>query len=226
MPDDVRVRTVMVGMDESDSARAALRQVFDVFAGRPRPRLVLVHVLVQRVPPHLEYVDPSMVWDTAGLGPVLGDEDREIINKQKADAAERMRAVFDSIPHDWPADRFDIQIVEGGFSRATIAEILTYQAREEKADIIVVGRTTHGAFHDAFIKSTAARLVRACKATTIWVVGTSPDDHDCDECVSPDSSLQKTSRGAPGCARPDCVNSWVWRPGEWWVSCWATVVAF
>lgn len=163
---------VLVGVDDSDSATAAVAHVLRVFPGPERPQLVLVHVLVQKIPPHLEFIDPSMVWDGAGLPTALQTETAEHVARDKQAAAERVREIFRDLDGGrWPEERLTITVVEGGFTRAAIAEVLTFQAREVNADIVVVGRTHHGALHDALIKSTGQRLVQACKATAAWVVG-------------------------------------------------------
>ncbi|GEM_PF-4740786 len=168
---------VLIGVDESESARAAIAHVASVFAGPDKPHLTLLNVLVQAIPSSVEFVDPSMIWDGAGLPPSLATESAEEVAAHKDAARDRARSVFRSVTGDsWPHDRVEITIVEGGFSRATIAEIVTYHARETNADVVVVGRSKHGALHDALIKSTGERLVHACKAIAVWVVasGDSP----------------------------------------------------
>lgn len=167
---------VLIGLDDSDSARAAVGHVVQVFAGPDKPRLTLLHVLVQAIPASVEFVDPSMIWDGAGLPQAMGTESAEQIAQNKQAAATRVRELFRSVAGgDWPENRLTVTIVEGGFSRATIAEVVTYHAREGKADIVVVGRSKHGALHDALIKSTGERLVHTCKGTAVWVVGTGTD---------------------------------------------------
>lgn len=163
---------VLIGLDDSDSARAAVAHVAHVFAGPEKPQLTLLHVLVQAIPASVEFVDPSMIWDGAGLPQALDAESAEQIAQNKHAAVTRMRELFRSVAGgEWPESRLTVSVVEGGFSRATIAEVVTYHAREGKADIVVVGRSNHGALHDALIKSTGERLVHACKGTAVWVVG-------------------------------------------------------
>lgn len=172
MADSLASLKVLIGVDDSDSARAAVSHVLRVFPGPDRPRLTLVHVLVQKIPPHLEFIDPSMVWDGAGLPTALQTETAEQVARDKQVAAARVREIFRDLEGGrWPEERLTVIVVEGGFTRAAIAEVLTYQARETGADVVVVGRTHHGALHDALIKSTGQRLVQACKATAAWVVG-------------------------------------------------------
>ncbi|MCC6906423.1 MAG: universal stress protein [Phycisphaerales bacterium] len=170
MADSASLR-ILVGVDDSDSARAAMAHVAAVFPGANKPQLTLLHVLVQAIPPSIEFVDPSMIWDGAGLPPALATETAEQIASQKEAARQRVQRLFDEIvPGNWPADRLEVLVVEGGFTRAAIAEIITYQAKQSSADVVVVGRTRHGALHEALIKSTGERLVHACKATAVWVV--------------------------------------------------------
>ena len=167
---------VLIGVDESESAKAAIAHVIKVFSGADKPRLTLLHVLVQAIPPSVEFIDPSMIWDGAGLPPALATETAEQVAQNKARARDRIVGVFKSMQGDtWPSDRLSITVVEGGFTRATIAEIVTYHARESKADIVVVGRAKHGALHDALIRSTGERLVHTCKGTAVWVVGACED---------------------------------------------------
>ncbi len=161
---------VLIGVDDSTSARAAVAHVAHIFAGSEKPRLTLLHVLVQAIPASVEFVDPSMIWDGAGLPPTMATETAEQIAQSKQAAGKRVRELFRSVAgNDWPENRLTISVVEGGFSRATIAEVITHHAREGGADIVVVGRSRHGALHDALIRSTGERLVHACKATAVWV---------------------------------------------------------
>ncbi len=164
---------VLIGVDDSDSSRAAIAHVAGVFAGPDKPHLILLNVLVQAIPSSVEFVDPSMIWDGAGLPSALATETVEEVARRKDAARARVREVFHAVAGDsWPRDQVEIMIVEGGFTRATIAEIVTYYACETSADVVVVGRSKHGALHDALIKSTGERLVHACKATAVWVVAT------------------------------------------------------
>lgn len=168
---------VLVGVDESDSARAAIAHVTRVFADSAKPRLTLLHVLVQAIPPSVEFIDPSMIWDGAGLPPTLSTETAEQLAQNKRTARERIEALFRAMAGDqWADAHVEVAVVEGGFTRAAIAEIVTYQARETQADIVVVGRSRHGALHDALIRSTGERLVHACKATAVWVVGSCAEE--------------------------------------------------
>ena len=170
---------VLIGVDISDSARAAVAHVAQVFAGSDKPRLTLLHVLAQAIPPSIEFVDPSMIWDGAGLPATMATETVEQIAHNKQVAAKRVRDLFRAVAgSDWPESRLTVTVVEGGFTRATIAEVVTYHAHETKADIVVVGRSKHGALHDALIKSTGGRLVHACKGTAVWVVGVGTEAHE------------------------------------------------
>jgi nucleotide-binding universal stress UspA family protein len=80
----------------------------------------------------------------------------------------------------WPGDRIDRRAVPGGFSKAVIADVIAYTAREEKARVVVVGRTRHGRLHEALLKSMGERLTHYLPGTTVWVVGT-PDEADSGE---------------------------------------------
>lgn len=172
MPESVASLKVLVGLDDSDSARAAVAHVLKVFAAGQKPQLHLLHVLVQKIPPHLEFIDPSMIWDGAGLPSALATQTAEQVAQEKETAHKHVVKLFEQLGGGaWPQDRLTITVLEGGYTRAAIAEILTYHAREIDADIVVVGRTHHGALHDAFIRSTGERLVHACKGTAAWVVG-------------------------------------------------------
>jgi len=177
MAESVATLKVLVGLDDSGSARAAVSHVLRVFGGAEKPQLNLLHVLVQKIPAHLEFIDPSMIWDGAGLPSALATETAEQIAQEKEAANKRVGELFDDLGgSDWPRNRLTITVLEGGFTRAAIAEILTWHAREINADIVVVGRTHHGALHDAFIRSTGERLVHACKGTAAWVVGAAGRD--------------------------------------------------
>jgi len=162
---------VLIGVDDSTSARAAVAHVAHIFAGSQKPRLTLLHVLAQAIPASVEFVDPSMIWDGAGLPQSMATDSAEQIAQSKQAAGTRLRELFRSVAgNDWPETHLTVTVVEGGFSRAAIAEVITFHAREGGADIVVVGRSRHGAFHDALIKSTGERLVHACKGTAVWVV--------------------------------------------------------
>lgn len=165
--------TVLVGIDDSASANCALAKVFEVFANAsPKPQLLLLHVLVQKIPPHLEYIDPTMVWDGAVLPVALQSQTTEELARVIERTKTHYQAWVDrAVAAGWPTDRASFDAVEGGFTRAAIAEILAYQARERGATLIVVGRTHHGALHDALIRSTGERLVHYAKGLTVWIVG-------------------------------------------------------
>lgn len=173
---DRGISRILIGVDESDSTHLAIEHVLEVFsAAETKPSILLLHILEQPLPTGIEFVDPTMVWEAGGLTARTPAIDAEGIAAQKKTAEQRVRPLVQSfLDAGWSESDVTCRVVEGGYSRAAVAELLAFEARENTVDIVVIGRTRHGKLHEALIKSTGQRLVNQLRRITIWVVGGPP----------------------------------------------------
>jgi len=172
--------TMMVGADASEPSCYAVNHINRVFAGIPgedRPRLILFRVIEQALAPGAEFGEPTFAWEAGGVSgitPPVSDTDFKEMEKavlQEMNPIEKML-----VEGGWSADRMTRKAVPGGFSKALIADVIAYHAREEKARVVVVGRTRHGRLHEAILKSIGERLTHYLPGITVWVVGSCEDE--------------------------------------------------
>jgi len=174
--------TLLVGADLTEPTRNAIHHVNAVFEGCPadeRPRVVLFTVVEQAIAPGAEFGEPSFAWDAGGVSgmtPPVDDAEMERIEQSalaKLDPLERMLTEA-----GWSAERIERRAAPGGFSKALIADVIAYHARENDARIVVVGRTRHGRLHEALLKSIGERLTHYLPGITVWVVGTPEHENE------------------------------------------------
>jgi len=172
--------TMIVGADDTEPTRSALNHINRVFAGIPgddRPELILFRVIEQSLAPGAEFGEPTFAWEAGGVSgitpPLTGDDFHEI----EQTAIKEMDSLERILVHGgWSPTRIKRKAAPGGFSKALIADAIAYHAKEEKARVVVVGRTRHGRLHEAILKSIGERLTHYLPGVSVWVVGSCESD--------------------------------------------------
>ena len=164
---------VVVGVDRHEHTRIALDRLTEVFAGPQWPLAILLHIIEHDVV--AEASVSSLAGEGVGLPVSAVALTPEEIEELKRRDLGRMEPLVEYLAgRGWPKDRIECRVRLGGSSKSVIADELSEEAREAKADIVVVGRTRHGKLWEAFLKSTGERLVHYCPGLTVWVVGHAP----------------------------------------------------
>ena len=151
--------------------------MFEGLGADDRPRVVLFKVIEQALAPGAEFGEPTFAWEAGGVSgvtPPVADEDFAQIERAAMRELDQVEKLL--VEAGWSADRIERKVAPGGFSKALIADVIAYHAREEKARVVVVGRTRHGRLHEALLKSIGERLTHYLPGITVWVVGSSEDD--------------------------------------------------
>ncbi len=164
--------TILIGVDESEPTLAAIRFVTGHFTGTPRPQVSLVHVLA---------LPAVTVMDYSGGGPAFAGAmmpgvPSEMFGSNDLQAAARASlARMDPLVTElqragWSESQVLRRVLAGGVTKAAIADAHVEQAQRDRADVVVVGRTRHGALHDTLMRSTGEKLVHFGRNMTICVV--------------------------------------------------------
>lgn len=172
--------TILIGADNTPPTKNAVQHLNHVFEGIPpqqRPRLVLFHVIEQALAPGAELGEPTFAWEAGGItGMTSPICDADFDRAKDSSIHELLKIEEILLAAGWSANRIRKLAVPGGFSKALIADVIAYHAREEKARVVVVGRTRHGRLHEALLKSIGERLTHYLPGITVWVVGSSDDE--------------------------------------------------
>jgi len=172
--------TILLGADMTEptlNAAGHINRVFEGLGADDRPRVVLFKVIEQALAPGAEFGEPTFAWEAGGVSgvtPPVADEDFAQIERAAMRELDQVEKLL--VEAGWSADRIERKVAPGGFSKALIADVIAYHAREEKARVVVVGRTRHGRLHEALLKSIGERLTHYLPGITVWVVGSSEDD--------------------------------------------------
>jgi len=177
---------IIIGVDSSQTAHVAVKHVIDVFAATDReslPVIHLTHVIERALPAGSASAGPAVSWEAGGLPETptnictctdLGADANTISDPRIVVILNQMKPLKQKlIDALWPIDRIKLSVCDGGYTKSIVADILAESAVRIGAAIVVVGRTKHGRFLDAFMKSTGEKLVHCAPDLSVWVVGSS-----------------------------------------------------
>ncbi len=177
---------ILIGVDGSQTAHAAVMHVVNVFAATAReslPVLYLTHVIERALPTGSSPVGLAVSWEAGGLPETptatcacddLDPDMNDSIDPRVNLVLEQMKPLKQIlVDADWPNEKVKYNVCDGGYTRSIVADILAENAEKVGATIVVVGRTKHGRFLDALMKCTGEKLVHCAPDLSIWVVGSS-----------------------------------------------------
>ncbi|MFG0329327.1 MAG: universal stress protein [Phycisphaerales bacterium] len=168
-----RIERVLIGVDDTQSTRAAIDHVVGMFASSSeRPQIILLHVIDHPAPTGYEAAASAMALDAGAMPALPVAFEPEDIDMWKDRAKKKMEPFVDALNDaGWDEKRIERHAAIGGLTHAAVADVLAEQAKQLHADVVVVGRSKHGMLHEALLKSTGERLVHYCRGMTVWVVG-------------------------------------------------------
>lgn len=166
----VKGKTVLVGVDDSDSSVRSVSYVADLIGGREDFHIVLLHVLPPIPPEFLEFGGSEDPETERKLDETLKKEQAQWIEDAK-NAAEPILENAKTILYRLGVVPSMISVVfSQSIHRPDIVRELLETAHKHNCGTIVVGRESYPSFKERFHHHVGEELVQKVQGIAVWVI--------------------------------------------------------